>query len=72
MTPYEHYWAFAKSLKVNEMDEFIEKWKNLTHASITIYFDDVFKDHAVVDVLEAVRFIREEYRKDELMKKKEQ
>lgn len=67
MTSYEHLWGWARSLNVAQMDEFIKKCEHKTTETIVIFHNGEKKTHVVGDVLAAVRFCREEYRKDQRM-----
>lgn len=67
MTPYQHIWAWAKSLKVDDMDKFIADYTTPNAGFVIITYKNEMKTHNVEDVLEAVRFCREEYRKDQRM-----
>lgn len=72
MTPYEHRWGWAKSLTVAEMDKFIKKYDITPITTIGITYRGIMQTHTVGDVLEAVRFCREEYRKDRRMGNREE
>jgi hypothetical protein len=67
MTPYEHRWAWAKSLNVSDMDDFIARYQPPMTGSIVITYKGVTATHVLSDVMEAVLFCREEYRKDQRM-----
>lgn len=72
MAPDRHRLLWAQSLKVNQMDDFITEHSKRTEGFIVIVYKGNMITHRVVDVLEIVRYVREECRKDDLMKKKEQ
>lgn len=67
MTPHNHIWGWAKTLHVDEMDTFIAEHQDHSLQAIYINYKGETKSHLLGDVMEAVRYCREEYRKDQRM-----
>jgi hypothetical protein len=71
MTPYNHIWGWATSLHVDQMDAFIAKHSKNPTGSLVITYKGDMKTHTVGDILETVKYCREEYRKDQRMTNQE-
>lgn len=65
MTPSQHFIvAWARKMRINELEKFIADHPQPTTGSITITVFDKMSTHLISDLLREVIMCRDEYRKD--------